>query len=136
MPVQHHVTGSAVHPEASAREHTVGAAGKQSGSQEATLNGTTRPVERRAAAGAGSGGEGLGEGRGATEGFAGASLGREHAGELEEVVRWCAPKVAWEHLRLQLNVRSAFFAFRAFFRVLRGINDKLRAMRNLTVDAV
>ena len=72
------------------------------------MNGTTEHVERPGAAGAISGGEGLREGRGVIEeGSEGASWGREHAAELEEVVRWCAPKVAWEHLRLQLQVPSA-----------------------------
>ena len=107
LSVRHHVTGSSAPTEASAEEQAAGAAGRQAGSQGAAVNGASKPAERQAAAGAGGGGEGSGEGRGPTEGFVGASWGREHAGELEEVVRWCAPKVAWEHLRLQLNVRSA-----------------------------
>lgn len=31
--------------------------------------------------------------------------GRQHAAELAEVVRWAAPRLAWEHLRRQLQVR-------------------------------
>lgn len=33
-----------------------------------------------------------------------AQWGRTHAAELDEVVRWCAPRIAWDILRLQLKV--------------------------------
>ena len=109
----HH--GSHADAAKAAWERTPGAAEKQPGS--ATLNDTASPVERLAADGASSGGaERLGLGHRATEeGFVGPSWGREHAGELEEVVRWCAPRVAWEHLRLQLQVQSASLLLQCVF---------------------
>jgi hypothetical protein len=35
-----------------------------------------------------------------------ARWGRAHAAELGEVIRWCAPRIAWDLLRLQLKVRG------------------------------
>ncbi len=44
------------------------------------------------------------EGAAGTDARDQAQWGLRHAAELGEVVRWCAPRIAWELLRLQLKV--------------------------------